>query len=81
VTLVDFHQLIAEEAKSLMRAAIVKGWSLKPYDAVHLGTAKRMEIARFQTYDTGLDKYGADFGFSVERPLAAQRVLLPPEGT
>jgi hypothetical protein len=42
VKLVEFHRLIAEDARDLMRIALTKGWSLKPLDAVHLSSAQRM---------------------------------------
>lgn len=42
IEIVEFYELIAEDAKALMRAGIPRGWSLKPPDAIHLATADRL---------------------------------------
>ena len=39
VWLIEFHEGIAREARQLMRRAVTRNQSLKPYDAVHLGSA------------------------------------------
>lgn len=49
--LIEFHRLIAEEAKELMRRAWPESFSLKPMDAIHLATARRVGAAEFLTYD------------------------------
>jgi predicted nucleic acid-binding protein len=68
VKLVEFHRLIAQEAQVLMRSGIPEGWSLKPMDAVHLCTARRMKADAFHTYDEKLDKWSARVGFPIGRP-------------
>jgi predicted nucleic acid-binding protein len=68
VKLVEFHRLIAQEAQALMRSGIPEGWSLKPMDAIHLCTARRMNADAFHTYDDKLDKWSARVGFPVVRP-------------
>jgi len=78
VKLVEFHRLIAEDARNLMRQALLNGWSLKPYDAVHLSSAKRMGVNEFHTYDEKLDKYEPVVGYKVCRPFLPQMPLFQP---
>jgi predicted nucleic acid-binding protein len=76
IRLVEFSAVVARGARSLMREARGRGWSLKPNDAIHLATARQMGVAKFNTYEkVTLDKYGALCGFTVEPPKAAQRQL------
>ena len=78
INLVEYYRLIGEDAKELMRLAISKGWSLKPMDAIHLSTARRMEVAEFFTYDDKLVKYAGDVGFKICEPYT-DRPRLPLE--
>jgi predicted nucleic acid-binding protein len=76
VRLVEFSAVVARSARSLMREARARAWSLKPNDAIHLATARQMGVAKFNTYERAtLDKYGALCGFTVEPPRAAQPQL------
>jgi predicted nucleic acid-binding protein len=68
VTLVEFHELIAVEARDLMRRALDHGWSLKPMDAIQLATAKREGVSAFHTYDQPLTKYAALTGLTIGEP-------------
>lgn len=68
ISLIEYYRLIGEDAKELMRLAITKGWSLKPLDAIHLSTARRMEVQEFHTYDDKLYKYSNDVGFVICEP-------------
>lgn len=72
ILIVDFYELIALRAQRLMRAAIIKGWSLKPADAIHLATADQLKVLEFHTYDNGLDKYSelTESKFPVIRPIS-----------
>ncbi len=73
---VEFHDLIGDDAKMLMRRGISQGWgSLTPLDAVHLATAKRMEVAEFHTYCERLHRWSSELGFPVGEPETAQGVL------
>ncbi len=76
VGLVEFHAIIAEEAKKLMRYAISCGWKLKPMDAIHIATALSIPVKEIHTYEPGWDKYSSHIGISIGRPIAAQPKLL-----
>ena len=76
VGLVEFHALIAEEAKKLMRHAISCGWKLKPMDAIHMATALSIPVKEIHTYEPSWDKYSSHIGISIARPIAAQPKLL-----
>ena len=76
IRLVELSPVVARSARSLMRGARARGWSLKPNDAIHLATARNMGVAKFNTCEkVALDKYGALCGFAVEAPRAGQRQL------
>jgi predicted nucleic acid-binding protein len=51
VKLIEFHRLIAKDARDLVRAARLDGRKLTPLDAVHLASAARLGVTEFQTYD------------------------------
>jgi predicted nucleic acid-binding protein len=65
---VEFHEVIAGTARSLMREGVQHGWRLKSHDAIHLGTAKLMGATDFHTYETGLQKYAELVGCPVRPP-------------
>lgn len=75
IKLADFHQLIARDARGLMRMAVSRGRSLKPNDAIHLATARRIDVAEFQTFDARLDQFRDDLGFPIVRPHTSQPML------
>jgi predicted nucleic acid-binding protein len=83
VKLVEFHELLASDARGLIRKAVAKGWSLRPADAVHLATAMRYRAGKFHTYDDRLQKFTGDIGIAIEEPVAPQpQMSLPPgQGT
>lgn len=73
--LVDFHELIGERAKAFMRSGVERGWSLKPMDAIHLGTAQMMRAVTFYTYDERLEKFAELLGSPIKAPLADKPYL------
>jgi predicted nucleic acid-binding protein len=75
IELVEFYPLIATRAKDLIRAAVPKGWALKPMDAIHLATAQQVDATSFHTYDERLDKYSDAIGIPVIRPSAVRPQL------
>jgi predicted nucleic acid-binding protein len=65
----EVSQHVANDAKALMRQAILRGWSLKPMDAIHLATAKRRNVDEFQTYDVErLSKFSQLTGCPIVQP-------------
>lgn len=76
VELAELHEVIAYEARRLMREAITHGWSLKGMDAVHLGTAVWLRADAFHTYDNRLFKYSTLTGFEIAAPKT-ERPRLP----
>jgi predicted nucleic acid-binding protein len=72
---VEFYPLVAHEARALIRQALPKGWSIKPADAIHLATARRVGATAFHTCDEGLTKFKKLVGFPIEPPLAEQPEL------
>jgi predicted nucleic acid-binding protein len=76
VNMVEFHTLIAEAAQKLMRSGVPEGWSLKPMDAVHLATARRMRVDAFHTYDDRLKKWAAKVGYLIGEPDPTSPTLL-----
>lgn len=69
IKLEEVSQHVANDAKTFMRQAILKGWSLKPADAIHLATAKRREVDEFHTYDVKkLSKFSEITGYRIVQP-------------
>ena len=69
---VGYQEGIGWEARSLIRQAITRGWSLKPLDAIHLATAQwlsraGMMVDEFHTYDN-LTRYQSIVGFRIVEP-------------
>ena len=74
---VEYHGRIGQIARDLMRAAVIRGWSLKPIDAIHLATAQWLStlgvgIDEFHTYDARLFKYASIVDFDVREPHTLQ---------
>lgn len=76
VMLVEFHTLIADEAKHLIRSGVPAGWSLKPMDAVHLATAQRLKVNELHTYDEPLSKWASKVSYRITQPSPSTRKLL-----
>ncbi len=68
IKLVEVHGPILQDAKALMRDGITRGFALKPADAIHLATAKRLQVDRVHTYDPKWLKYGDIIGCTISEP-------------
>lgn len=79
IMLVEFYELIGRDAQQLMRAALPRGWSLKPFDAIHLATADRLHVKEFHTYDDRLEKFSelTKTKFKIVPPIAVAPLLIP----
>ena len=75
VKLIEFFPNIAERAKGLMRHSMTQGWSLKPMDAIHLGTAHNQGCAEFHTYDEALSKFSIHLEMSIMKPASGHSKL------
>ena len=67
--------------RSPIRESMLRGWSLRSIDAVHLATAVRLSevgvaIDEFYTYETGLVKISALTNIPVREPYTQQPNLL-----
>ncbi len=77
IDLVEYHDDIGRQARSLIRDSITRGWSLKPLDAIHLATAQWLmrvgfSVSEFHTYDSTLERYGPIVGFKICQPYTPQ---------
>ena len=77
VALAEYHRLIGNEARNLIRLGLTKGRRLKPNDAIHLATARRLGVAEFHTYEKRLQTYSPESGFPIQGPTIPQPRLMP----
>lgn len=76
VKLIDFHEGIARDARTLIRGAIASGITgLKPGDAVHLASARALNVAELHTYSKDLPRFEALTGLTIIEPYVAQGQL------
>lgn len=78
VRLVEFHELIAREARALIRGGVPQGWTgLRAADAIHLATAKFLRAVECHTYERRVwPRYADVIGCPVIEPRA-RRPFLP----
>lgn len=75
VILVEFHRLIANDARRLVRASMVQKLKLKPMDAIHMATAERMQALALHTYDGPMMANAPLVGYPITRPEPHQPTL------
>jgi predicted nucleic acid-binding protein len=75
INLVEYFELIALEARSLIRRSREKRWGLKPIDAIHLATAKYIKADEVHTFDEHLEKYCEFIGINICKPTLPQPPL------
>jgi len=76
IKLAEFHPLLYREARGLIRFAMQNGWSLKPPDAIHLATAKRLQVSEIHTYErSAWNKYEPQLGIKICEPEPRQGVF------
>ncbi|TMK79485.1 MAG: type II toxin-antitoxin system VapC family toxin [Actinobacteria bacterium] len=76
VKLIEFHEGIARDARTLMRGAVASGRpSLKPGDAIHLASARSLEVVEFHTYSKDLARFTDLTGLKIVEPSVDQPQL------
>ena len=78
IKLVEYHMLIAERARELLRERITRGWGrLKPSDAIHLASAESVGATHLHTYNTSdFSQWGPVIGVQVEEPVSTTPQML-----
>lgn len=76
VRLVEYNEIIAREARRLLRRSIEIPLALKPMDAIHLATAINRRVAEFHTTDERLQRW-QDLGFPIREPFTPKPKLFP----
>jgi predicted nucleic acid-binding protein len=73
VELAEFHRLVANDARDLVRLSATEPdeTKIKPLDAVHLATAQRLSVDEFHTYDKKLLALNGTLSFPVVEPWTA----------
>ena len=69
VKLVEYSEVIARDARELLRRKVQLGRHLKPMDAIHLATAVNRHVSDFHTMDGKLQRDWQDLGFSIRHPF------------
>jgi predicted nucleic acid-binding protein len=73
VKLIDFHEGVARDARTLIRGAIASGITgLKPGDAIHLASGRVLGCAEFHTYSKDLPRFSELTGLKILEPYVAQ---------
>jgi predicted nucleic acid-binding protein len=73
VNLIEFHRLIAQDARELVRLArFDRDERLTPLDAIHLASAQRLQAADFHTYDGRLLRLNGTLAFPIREPWASE---------
>jgi predicted nucleic acid-binding protein len=74
IKLIEVHELIIDDARKLIRAAMTSGLSLKAADAIHLASAVSVGAREFETYDDKLynPHYASETALIIRAPTTAQ---------
>jgi predicted nucleic acid-binding protein len=76
VKLIDFHEGIARDARTLIRGAVASNRpGLKPGDAIHLASARVLQVGEFHTYSKDLPRFADLTGLTIVEPYVEQAQL------
>jgi predicted nucleic acid-binding protein len=75
IKMVEIGEPILWDAQDLIRTALKDGKSLKPADAIHLATAKRLTLDVVQTYDGKWNGYAFLIGHPISEPVIPGRFI------
>jgi predicted nucleic acid-binding protein len=84
VSIAEYTRRVGMEARALARLGLPEGRVLKPYDAVHLATARLLEVDEFHSYDKPLQRYATAAGkvpYAIGEPPPAPNTLFSSELT
>lgn len=69
VQILEFHEVVAQKARDIVRESHFGGWTIKPKDAVHLSSALIRGAREFHTYDKQLAaRVTAHYSLKAEEP-------------
>ena len=68
IEFVDFNELIARQARDLIRKAITLKYALRTNDAIHLISAQFVGVGECFTYDKKLHKFSSIVGYDIREP-------------
>jgi len=69
IEFVDFNEVLARQARALVRQAITNKFALSPNDSIHLVSAKYVGTTDLFTYDKKLYKFSDMVGFNISEPF------------
>jgi predicted nucleic acid-binding protein len=69
IEFVDFNELIARQARDLIRQAISLKYTLHTNDAIHLISARYVGASECFTYDQKLYKFASIAGYDIREPF------------
>jgi predicted nucleic acid-binding protein len=75
IEFIDLNELIARQARDLIRQSIPKNLALKPNDAIYLASAKYVSVAQCFTYDVKLHKFSTMMGYDITEPYVSNPKL------
>lgn len=75
VLLVEFSQIIARNARDVMRIGLANDLRKDPRDCIHLATAQFMSAVEIHTYDKSLWDYSEHLGITICEPHVQQSGL------
>lgn len=75
IRMMEFTQLVAKEARQLLRKNLELDIGLKPMDAIHIATALRAKVDELHTYDENLKKWSEPAGLRIVEPMPFQTLL------
>ncbi len=75
IEFVDFNELIARQARDLIRQAISLKYALRTNDAIHLTSAKYVGVSECFTYDQKLNKFSSIIGCDIREPYVSSPKL------
>jgi len=81
---IDIYPLITREARGLIRVALsTPGQKIKPPDAIHMATARRLGVDALHTYEdqAARSRWAILTGLQVKEPIAPQPQLTPQTPT